>query len=538
MATRRDFLKKASAGMASLPYLSSAQKFSVSGKPRGNLLFILVDQLRFDALSCMGNDVIETPNIDSLAASGVLFDKAYTACAVSVPARASLLTGCSIHRTGIAGNGICYESKGELTGTENIYNMLSYDEVLMRNGYHGEYFGKWHSPEFRAYAYNNRPVGCAGMTNHSELGTGLGKIYTDWLTAVAPPAEQKDGDVYYKPVTRYYAPDPFDPMFYGNTEPKGEAYVVGELRVSKEHTRTAMDSKFVIDSINRCAGNPFTIHCSYGPPHPPFLVCPEYRGQLSPDDVEMVPNFDARESVSPYIVRIGRETYFQNPDTLKYLIRNYWLMVKELDDWVGEVIAALRTNNLLDDTMIVFTADHGEMLGAHGMSGKSTFYEESARVPLIVSYPGRIPAGQVVNAPVNTPALYATILDYLNVTGATHTPDQPSLRRYIENPSPELLVDAFGFSEWNTDSMPGEMIRTADWKLMCGRVVKSNNCVDALYDMKNDPLETTNLLFASNYQDYLPIAEQLRARLVSHLRSIDSPYADGVEARVFTTAKK
>ena len=502
---------------------------------KDNLIFILVDQLRYDALSCMGNEVISTPNLDRLASEGVLFKRAYSECPVSVPARASMLTGCSIYNTGIISNAVCYESKGDLTGDEPIWNMKTYDEVLIDNGYAGEYYGKWHSPEFRAYAYQNRPIGIAGADGHPELGIGLAGIYSTWLDKVAPEKQHEDGDIYFKSMGRYYAPDPFDPLYGGakaDSKKKGQAYTMGLLRVTEDQTRIAMDSQSLIEAIDRLKDTTFTVHCSYGPPHPPLLVCEKYHSMLDADDMEMMKNFDSREKDSPYYGNILRSTYFQNPDKMKYMVRNYWAMVKELDDWLGKVFKAVEDAGIKDNTMIVFLADHGEMLGAHGLNGKANFYEEAARVPMIISYPGKIPAGTVVEAPVNAIGIYATILDYLGVQdGQTHVPDEPSLRRFIENKRLATSKDVFAVSEWPSDVVPGEMIRTLEWKLIIGRSPDSK-CTDALYDMVNDPYETKNLLAGPDAEKYIGIARTLQKKLVENLKARHSPYAEGVKQRV------
>ncbi len=330
---------------AAVPLSASEGDGKQEQKQKDNLVFILVDQLRFDALSCMGNTVISTPNLDRLASEGVLFRNAYSECPVSVPARASLLTGCSIYNTGIISNGVCYESKGNLTGNEPIWNMKTYDEVLIDHGYAGEYYGKWHSPEFRAYAYQNRPIGIAGANGHKELGLGLSGIYSEWLKKVAPQKMQEEGDVYFKSMERYYAPDPFDPL-YNSGKPganqKSQVYSMGLLRVTDKQTRTAMDSQNLMEAIYRLRDTSFTVHCSYGPPHPPLLVCEKYHSMLNPDDMKMMPNYDAREKASPYYSNILKSTYFQNPDIMKYMVKNYWAMVKELDDWMGQVFQAMR----------------------------------------------------------------------------------------------------------------------------------------------------------------------------------------------------
>ena len=147
-----------------------------------NLIYIISDQLRFDALSCMGNNIISTPNMDRLAAEGVIFTRAYAQSPVSVPSRSSMLTGNSLCNTGIWGNSYAYEtgSNSLLTGKEPIYKTRTYDEVLAANGYTCEYYGKWHSPESKAYVYANRPINCAVMTSHPVLGLGLSDNYANW----------------------------------------------------------------------------------------------------------------------------------------------------------------------------------------------------------------------------------------------------------------------------------------------------------------------------------------------------------------------
>lgn len=509
-------------------------------KQKDNLIFILVDQLRFDALSCMGNTVISTPNLDKLASEGVLFRNAYSECPVSVPARASLLTGCSIYNTGVTCNRESYSFNGDLSENAPIRNMKTYDEVLISNGYAGEYYGKWHSPELRAFAYQNRPIGLAGANGHKELGTGLSGIYANWLEKVAPEKMKEAGDIYYKSMERYYAPDPFDPLYNSGTpdkNQKGQVYSMGLLRVTDKQTRTAMDSQNLMEAIYRLRDTTFTVHCSYGPPHPPLLVCDKYHSMLDPDDMKMMPNYEAREQASPYYSNIIKGTYFQNPYIMKYMVKNYWVMVKELDDWLGQVFQAVENAGIKDRTMIVFLADHGEMLGAHGLNGKANFYEEAARVPMIVSFPGKIPAGTVVNAPVNSIGIYATILDYLGVQeGQTHRPDEPSLRRFIEDKKLADSKDVFAVSEWPSDVIPGEMIRTAEWKLMIGRTENAKS-VDALYDMVNDPYETTNLLAGPNGKKYLKIARDLQKKLVENLEYRNSPYANSVKNRTVKCSK-
>lgn len=133
--------------------------------------------------------------------------------------------------------------------------------------------------------------------------------------------------------------------------------------------------------------------------------------------------------------------------------------------------------------------------------------------------------------------IYATILDYLGIQdGQTHRPDEPSLRRFIEDKKLASSKEVFAVSEWPSDSVPGMMIRTSEWKLMIGRTETAKS-VDALYDMVNDPYETTNLLAGPDGKKYMKMARNLQMKLVENLEYRHSPYAESVRKRILTCGK-
>jgi len=208
-----------------------------------NLLYLMTDQQRFDALSCEGNTVLHTPNIDRLAREGVRFENAYSCCPVCVPARMAMLTGTSIYSNGVRLNPDALDENIE--ADSNIHRVRTYDEVLIENGYRGEYYGKWHSPAVRAMAYANRPIGMAGQRSHPELGTGLGVIYRDYVDEHVPERAPREGELIYKGCARYYRPDPIDER-YGAADPNQDygtqAGMYGCLDVPREHTRNAFDA--------------------------------------------------------------------------------------------------------------------------------------------------------------------------------------------------------------------------------------------------------------------------------------------------------
>mgnify|MGYP001445033365 CR=1 FL=1 len=396
-----------------------------------NLIYIISDQLRFDVLSCMGNKIISTPNMDRLAAEGVLFTRAYAQSPVSVPSRACMLTGNSLCNTGIWGNDYAYETgtNSLLTGKEPIYKTKTYDEVLAANGYTCEYYGKWHSPESKAYVYANRPITCAGMTSHPVLGLGLKGYYMNfWKTELnISTAPTQSGALTGAPGGLNYLPDALDARVIDPTLTSTVDYQnFGKTLIDAKATESAMDAKHTIEAIERNKTKSFSINCSFGPPHPPFVVAAPYYGSLNPSNMPYPTNYfvnsssstfyNANELNSPYYsYSIAKMGAYQNPATFRIFVARYYEMVKEIDDKLGEILKKLDDEGLTDKTMIVFCADHGEMMGSHGMNSKNNFYDESARVPLIIRFPGRIASGKRVHVPVNLIDMRPTIEDYLNM---------------------------------------------------------------------------------------------------------------------------
>ena len=168
---------------------------------RPNLLFIITDQQRFDAISCAGNPVVETPNMDRIAKEGVIFKNAYVTNPVCVPSRASILTGLSPVNVKVEGNGD-YTSK-------DIPNVPTFDSVLKRNGYAAEYYGKWHSQSSHAEVYKNPTQRSQNGKSIFEHG-GQNHVYMDYINANFEKRELKPGELYDTFTKRPYETDPLD----------------------------------------------------------------------------------------------------------------------------------------------------------------------------------------------------------------------------------------------------------------------------------------------------------------------------------------
>jgi arylsulfatase A-like enzyme len=297
---------------------------------------------------------------------------------------------------------------------------------------------------------------------------------------------------------------------------------------------TDVVGRAALDGLKRLAAQRFNLTCSFSSPHPPMVVTDPYHRMYDPaampipasihDDMENSPYRDANRRLEL--------TEFGDEKKLGYMISNYYGLIKEIDDWVGRILTTLDEQMLTDNTLVVFTSDHGEMLGAHGMREKNVFYEESVRVPLLMRFPGRIAPGRVVRAPVSQIDLFATILDYMQVAG-DHPSHGASLRPLIEGGGTDRGPV---ISEWHLapDSSPSYMVVDGHWKLLLPRHPEVP-VIDALYDLERDPHEMDNLLGKNPRRGrYRERAEGMRGALVSWLRGIGSSNADGVARIAFS----
>ncbi|MDR3232380.1 MAG: sulfatase-like hydrolase/transferase [Planctomycetaceae bacterium] len=514
-----------------------------------NLLFIMTDQHRHDVIGTAGNPVIQTPHMDFLAADGVRFSSAFTVCPVCTPSRTSMFVGRSIGNTGISTNAQSTQDTPETP----LLQMKSYDKILNENGFFSEYHGKWHSPLFLAgihkqgdesyfynFLYSILPNGKYANSEKDSL--------SELIRTNAPfdISELKNGLQFQRRFFRPYAPVSVDVKFglpspksigkKGQPEdvPSSEAADFGQLILDAKYSQTSFQRDLVLQALDNAkkAGKPFNITASISFPHPPMVVTEPYFSKYRDKNNRPIKELDAlvepsigdRSLNSPYPLNNPRRNHtghFNEPQKITDMTAVYYGLVTEVDDAIGQIIQKLKDIGEYDDTLIIYTSDHGEMLGSHGLNGKGNFYDASIRIPLILKEPKGEHKGLVIDKPVMSTDLFATILDY--TISDTKTPsDGQSLRTLIENPGNNSWRD-FAVSEWNhfTESVPSYCITTKDWKLMLAR---SDKAKSALYDRKNDPNELKNLLPESNETEvkkYRFIAEELKQKLVDYLKQIN-----------------
>jgi arylsulfatase A-like enzyme len=512
--------------------------YAKSGK-KPNLLFVITDQQRFDALSIAGNQVLKTPNLDRLANQGVWFKNAYTQCAVCGPSRASILTGCTVENHGILTNGLA-DSGTKQSAT--IMPQKTFDQILFENGgYHCEYYGKWHTPEFAASCYKN-PVKVATSGRSIFGSNGDIRFYKDnYLNQAYPKPPLKSGELYDTFTERPYIPNMLDKR-YGMTQTQvnnsGISYAQpdlhGTIAIPDEHSLTAFRAKQTMEALERLKDSTFSITCSFHFPHAPMLPSKYYSDMFPVDEMSVPVSISDQMLNSPYYNSNSRtkNPEYADPAKIKYLISDYYALVKEIDDWVGKILNKLDELGLAENTLVIFTSDHGEMLGAHGMREKNIFLEESAHIPMIIRLPGKIEPESVVEGYVSTMDLYATILDYTGVAGPVS--DGKSLRGLIDKT--DKTNGKYVVTEWlnNEDKMPGYMILKEGWKMFIP-YSETSTVIDALYNLNDDPYEMNNLLGSNpDKKNYTAKVNELHTDLVNWLKEHNSVHYEGVKNRNLT----
>jgi arylsulfatase A-like enzyme len=347
-------------GAAALPLASCA---SLTGRGRQrppNVLFILDDQLRADACGVYGGRNIETPHIDRLAAEGVTFTNAVSSCPLCTPYRGMLMTGRYPTHTGIVLNFVEAEPDRRCLA-----------RVFRDAGYATGYVGKWHLAAGRM-----KRAGKFAMTDQQRRQQQeqiQAYVAENPHPEFVPPGPRRLGFDYWQAYNFHMQ---FLGGFYYEDEPTKLHWPGWETDGQTDHAIAFMDRQ-------RAADKPFFLVVSPHPPHPPFHpdICPPGYLDAIPKQLHWSPNVP--------------EDHPRRRDPLA--ARCYYAMAKNIDDNVGRLLHYLNESGLDETTILVFTADHGEMHGSHGRQGKLAPYAESVNVPLILRWPRRLTAGRRVD---------------------------------------------------------------------------------------------------------------------------------------------
>ena len=450
---------------------------------RPNVLLLYTDQQRWDALGASGNPLIHTPNLDALAAGGAMMEMAFCNNTVCMPSRQSMLSGQYPSTVGCTCNGI-----------EMPHDVLTLHRVLGSFGYHTAQLGKLHflNHAHRDHRELHPDYGFDEMVISDEPGC-YDDAYIKWVEAQAP------GEVWNcrcstPPARRT------DVIDKGSREAQ-QPYVFE----GPEHlTHTAFVASETIRSIRTHAGRPWFAIAGFYAPHAP----------LNPPQ-RFVDMYDPAELPGP-IMNEGENQYGLSDEQWRNVKAHYYALVTHVDNQVGRILTALDELGQRGNTLILFTADHGEHLGDHGLVGKGPPDQDScAHVPMILSLPGRI-AAQRRDELIEQVDVAPTVLDYCGV----QTPPQFQGRSF------RPLLDGGEYqprdSVYIEYRQPFEPHRT--WKTLRTRKFKYSICADGterLLDLEKDPHELTNLVYDSEYAAALA---EMRAELVRRWFTVESQY--------------
>ena len=478
---------------------SNKKKASIK-KP--NVLVIMCDQLNSKALSCYGGPVF-TPNIDRIANEGVRFTKAYATTPFCSPSRASIVTGVYPHQHGVVHN-MGFKQKEGITIDDEITGKLLYEK-----GYSTHQYGKWHiesdSLNYLPYYKDQYDYGYQykvdmhnqGITIRKDDGGDWMNFYNQfWPVKVIP---------YMRSIRSYLE------NIWSNVSIKDLPIKMGRLRLKPEDWIDDKLANLTVNQIKKAASNkdPFFITTSFIWPHDPNFLPDPYYSMYNPDTLHIptskAPELKFEKSWSRRMVK------GYGDEGLREFLRIYYGAVKYLDDRVGRILTELENQGILDETLIIFTSDHGDMMGGHGMVWKSneSFYEEISAIPFMIRYP-KIIKPSVSDIHVSLVDIKPTILNFTKtpfhqeVSGvdllpfATGAKDNSLARKYSF--CERIQADKKG-SRNITDKTKGAfMACSSDYKLV---VYPDGDSF--FYDLNNDPQESINVIKDINYKE--PILE-------------------------------
>jgi iduronate 2-sulfatase len=438
-------------------------------KPKLNVLFIVADDLNTQ-LGCYGNNVVQSPNIDRLASQGIRFDKAYCQFPVCGPSRNSFLTGLYPDTTRVRSNGGKFRKSHP--------NAITLPQLFKENGYQTVRVGK---------------------IFHQGVPDGIGSDGVDdsasWNKVFNPSGRDKTDESKVK----NYTPD----FHLGSAISILEAGGTGE-----EQT----DGKVATEAIKQLEENqkqPFFLAVGFYRPHVP-LIAPKKYFDLHPLEKISLPKEPQGERDTKPKAAFFSEKILDgmNEEDSRRAIQAYYASTSLVDDQMGRILDALDRLKLRENTVIVFLGDHGFHLGEHGSWHKLSLYNESARVPLLISAPNLKERGKSCPRTVELVSLYPTLAEICSLSSPSNL-DGKSFRALMDNPNAPWDQAAFTQTKINGS---GRSIRTEKWFY----ALWNDNAAE-LYDTENDPHEYNNLINDPKYKEK---ADELKKILENHTKAI------------------
>ena len=486
----RHFSSLRPTGCALLAALSLVQA-ATGAESRPDVLVILTDQWSPRYLS-WDNPQVRMPNLDRIARDGLVFDACYTPSPVCMPARICLITGLYPHDHGHA-------VWSNITDYHVPAESATMFRDIQRAGYTTAQIGKLHWLSGPSWQRDYRHV----EEYHRALGLDV------VINGAGPPDSPEDKSPYGQRLRGLGLLDAVAADIH-NRYLKGE-YLPRASLVAPEEYHDSFVAGAAVDFIRRQPPKkPMCLVVSLHSPHPPLDAPGEFATMYAPQSLSLPANV-------PEKFRRGKQ--FVDRAELRRWLANYLGKISLVDYNVGRLVAAMKERGTWDQALVVFTSDHGEMMGSHGVMSKGRFYEESARVPLVIRWPAHIRPGRT-RALAQMFDIYPTIVDAI---GGELTPGRLAQ---------SLLPVAMGKVAAVRDLAISEIGDRPPMRLMARDVRYKwwvENDREFLFDMEQDPWEMNNLAAAPEHRDTL---QRMRERMLTYLRSTQVNLAEGYVPKV------
>jgi len=444
----------------------------MANKP--NILFIITDDLRYDAIAALGNPDVITPNIDEIVRNGVAFTQAHmpgsTTHPVCMPSRAMIHTGRHL---------FSWQDHGETIPEEHA--LLG--EILQREGYRTVGIGKWHN----------------GTRSYARSFTDGGTIFFSGMW-----------DHWNVPVCDYDPTGTYDNVKNFISNPFYESTVT-KLHCDRIYPGKHSSELFAETAVNWLENDdgedPFMLYVAFMAPHDPKSMPDEFLAMYDPQKLHLPENIAAEHPFN-YGMKYHRDEvlapYPRTPEIVRRHLAAYYAMITHMDRELGKILDALKRKGKYENTIIVFMADHGLALGQHGLFGKQNNYDHSVRVPLIIAGPG-IPKNETRDSYVYHFDIFPTLCELI---GAEIPPslEAKSLMPLIRDRNAKIREDLYFAYDDMIRGTKDERFKLLEYR---GEGVRETQ----LFDLKNDPLETNNLYGQPGYEE---VTRKLREQLMRY----------------------
>lgn len=447
-----------------------------------NLLLIISDEHQRSATGCYGNSIVQTPNLDRLAARGARFTHAYTNCPICVPCRASLATGRYVHEIGHWDNAFPYYGATPAWGHR-----------LQEQGFRVDSIGKLH------YRRAEDDDGFTQKHDAMYVAEGIGELIS--CIRDNPPFRKGRGGIL-------------------KAGPGDSSYLRYDARIADQACdwldTHAQDEK------------PWVLFTSFVNPHPPFTAPPELYDRYPVDEMPLPVQWRQEEwpdqPALDYLRRYFGWEHGFSADEIRNAVATYYAMCTYVDQQIGRMLAALDQHNLTERTRIIYTTDHGAMVGAKGLWGKFTMYDEAAAVPFLMAGPD-VPQSKVVNTPISLVDCFPTILEAVGAQPAPEDANLPgeSLWSITQSPDYERTI----FSEYHAAGTQNGIYMVCDGRY---KYIHYLHETPQLFDLAADSAEQHNLAAS-------PAHQAIRQEYEARLRNFVDPVAVDAAAKADQQAK-